>query len=54
MVKTAPTSSLVVAQTQFLLQFLIISFDDPALFGNRRKVLSFVSTGSVESQPLVL
>ncbi len=31
--KAAPTASLVVAQAEFLLQFLVILFDDPAVFG---------------------
>ena len=32
MVKTAPTPSFIVTQPQLLLQFLIIAFDDPAVF----------------------
>jgi hypothetical protein len=32
MMEAAPTTSFVVAQSKFLLQFLIISFDDPAMF----------------------
>jgi len=34
MVKSAPTPSFIVAQTQLLLEFLIIAFDDPAVFGD--------------------
>jgi len=33
MMKAAPTTSFVVAQPEFLLQFLIIPFDDPSMFG---------------------
>ena len=33
MMEAAPTASFVVAQPEFLLQFLIIPFDDPAMFG---------------------
>jgi len=32
MVKTAPTPSFIVTQSQLLLEFLIIAFDDPAVF----------------------
>ena len=34
MVKSAPTPSFIVAQSQFLLEFLIVAFDDPAVFGH--------------------
>jgi len=34
MVKSAPTPSFIVAQTQFLLEFLIVTLDDPAVLGN--------------------
>ena len=37
MMKAAPTASLVVAQPEFLLQFLVIPFDDPAMFGQMHK-----------------
>ena len=33
MMEAAPSTSFVVAQPKFLLQFLIIPFDDPAVFG---------------------
>ena len=33
MMKSPPTASFVVAQAEFLLQFLVIPFDDPAMFG---------------------
>ena len=33
MMKAAPTTSFIVAQPKFLLQFLIIPLDDPAMFG---------------------
>src|SRR4051794_36740774 len=33
MMKASPTASFVMAQAEFLLQFLIIPFDDPAMFG---------------------
>src|SRR5882672_2421090 len=34
MVKSAPTPSFIVAQTQLLLKFLIVAFDDPAVFAD--------------------
>ena len=34
MVKAAPAASFVVAQSQLLLEFLIVAFDDPAMFGH--------------------
>jgi len=34
MVKAAPTPSFIVAQTQLLLEFLIVTLDDPAVLGN--------------------
>ncbi len=34
MVKSAPTPPFIVAQTQLLLEFLIITLDDPAVLGN--------------------
>ena len=34
MVKTAPTPSFLVTQAQLLLEFLIVAFDDPAVFGD--------------------
>jgi hypothetical protein len=33
MMEAAPTASFVVAQAEFLLQLLVIPFDDPAVFG---------------------
>ena len=33
MMETAPTASFVVAQAEFLFQFLVIPFDDAAMFG---------------------
>ena len=33
MMKSAPAASFKVSQTEFLLQFLVIAFDDPAMFG---------------------
>ena len=38
MMKAAPTTSFVVAQPEFLLQFLIIPFDYPAMFGEMHEV----------------
>jgi hypothetical protein len=38
MMKTAPTTSFVVAQPEFLLPFLIIQFDDSATFGEMHEV----------------
>jgi hypothetical protein len=34
MMKTTPTPSFVVPQTEFLLQFLVVPLDDPAMFGH--------------------
>ena len=33
MVKSAPIPAFIVPQPQFLLEFFIIAFDDPAMFG---------------------
>jgi hypothetical protein len=33
MVEASPTPPFIVAQTQLLLEFFIITFDDPAVFG---------------------
>ena len=33
MMKTSPAASFVVTQAEFLFQFLVIAFDDPAMFG---------------------
>jgi hypothetical protein len=33
MVKSAPAASFIVSQTEFLFQFLIVSFDDPSMLG---------------------
>src|SRR5580692_937625 len=33
MMKSAPAAPFKVAQTEFLLQFLVIAFDNPAMFG---------------------
>jgi len=37
-VKAAPAAAFKVAQAEFLLQFLIVAFDDPALFGQRDQI----------------
>ena len=37
MMETSPTTSFVVAQAEFLLQFLVIPLDDPAMFGQVRQ-----------------
>src|ERR1039457_1485154 len=34
MVKSAPTPSFIVAQPQLLLEFLVVTLDDPAVLGN--------------------
>ena len=41
MVKAAPASAFVMTQSEFLLEFLIIPFDDPALFGERYQIFQF-------------
>jgi hypothetical protein len=38
MMETAPAAAFEVAQSEFLFQFFIIAFDDPALFGQSDKV----------------
>ena len=38
MMKTSPAASFVVAQSQFLLQFLIVPLDDPAMFGQVHQI----------------
>ena len=38
MMEAAPAASLKVAQSEFLFQFLVVAFDDPALFGQSDKV----------------
>jgi hypothetical protein len=32
--KSAPAPTFIMAQTQFLLEFLVVAFDDPAVFGH--------------------
>ena len=39
MMEAAPTASFVVTQAEFLLQFLIIPFDNPAMFGQMHQFL---------------
>jgi len=39
MMEAAPAASLIMAQSEFLLQLLVIPFDDPALFGDRYQML---------------
>jgi hypothetical protein len=39
MMESSPTTALIVTQAEFLFQFLVIPFDNPALFGNRHKIL---------------
>src|ERR1035437_8127759 len=41
MMKTAPTSSLEMPQSQFLFQFFIVAFDDPAELGQADQVRDF-------------
>ena len=55
MVKTAPASSLIVAQSQFLLQFVVAALDDPALLSQamRTRWERFVEAGKVDNQFLV-
>jgi hypothetical protein len=38
MVEPAPASTFIVAKSQFLLQFLVVSFDDPAMFGQAHQI----------------
>jgi hypothetical protein len=41
MVKAAPASAFVMTQSEFLLEFLIIPFNDPTLFGECHQILQF-------------
>ena len=41
MMKPAPTSSLEMPQTQFLLQFFVVAFDDPTQLGQADQVREF-------------
>jgi hypothetical protein len=38
MVKPAPASSFIVAQSEFLLQFFVVTLDDPALLGQAHQI----------------
>ena len=42
----APTPALEMPQPQFLLQLLVIAFDDPALLGQQDQVLDFRGDGA--------
>ena len=53
MMKAAPAPSLVVAQTKFLFEILIVPFNAPAHLGSLTKSTSVVSAGNVDSQYLV-
>ena len=39
MMKSPPASAFVMPQSELLFQFLIVPFNDPALFGNRDQIL---------------
>jgi len=41
MMKTAPASSFIVTQSQFLLQFFVVPFDDPALLCPTDQLVEF-------------
>lgn len=38
MVKAAPASSFIMSQSEFLLQFLAVTLDDPAMFGQSHQI----------------
>src|SRR5262250_2232571 len=38
-VKTAPTSSFIMSQSEFLFQFLVIALDNPTMFGQSHQIL---------------
>lgn len=38
MVKAAPASSLIVAQSEFLLQFFVVALDDPLMLGQAHQI----------------
>jgi hypothetical protein len=38
MVKTAPASSFIMSQSEFLLQFLVVALDDPTVFGQSHQI----------------
>ena len=50
MMKTPPTSPLVMAKAEFLLEVLVIAFDAPAQFGGVRQSLRLMLVGKVDSQ----
>ena len=52
MMKTTPTASFVVTQPEFLLQFLVIPFDDPAMFGQMHQ-LSETDISRQSGQPVL-
>src|ERR1700751_6389568 len=38
MVKTAPASSFIISQSEFLLQLLVVALDDPTMFGQSHQI----------------
>jgi hypothetical protein len=44
-VKTAPASSFIMSQSEFLFQFLVIALDYPAMFGQSDQILKLQSFG---------
>src|SRR6516164_8980925 len=52
MMKAAPASPFVVAEPEFLFEFLIIPLDDPALFGERDQILQMGGRGQ-SRQPVL-
>ena len=52
MVKPAPASAFVMTESEFLLEFLVIPFDDPALFGKGHHLLQ-LCTGRQSGKPVL-
>ena len=52
MVEPSPAPAFVVPESEFLLQFLVVLFDDPALFGKRHQLLQ-LCTGRQSGKPVL-
>ena len=52
MVEPSPAPAFVVPQSEFLLQFLVVLFDDPALFGEGHQLLQ-LCTGRQSGKPVL-
>ena len=52
MVKAAPAASFVMPPSDFLLELLVVAFDDPALLGRRQQILALGFLGQVRQPGL--